>query len=407
MERTPSPPWSGRTKTIVLIALAIVLVGFLAFISRSFARILIAALLAFVASYPIRGLDRLGLRRSTSVLISYVGVILITLALAVFGIPALIRSLAQIDWIEIIDAIGEWIVTSLESIRVIELFGTSYDFSAVIDPVIAFFQEADAGTAVEVDLERLLSLLSSGAGVLVGLASIIVGFVVEFFTILVLALYFSIFLPDVRAGIPDLAPADHRDDVDRLLDRMWLVLDMYASGMVRVGLFIAVFTWLGLWALGVPGAFFLGAIAGVLNIIPTLGPILAAVPGTIVALVQGSERWDLRNWLFALLVIAWYFVVQQVETQFATPRIMGGAVRTSPLTVFLSVIIGLQVAGILGALVAVPLVLVAREVFRYAHAKLIDEDPFPPDDEPLALGDDDAGGGTGDPDEATPAPAEG
>jgi predicted PurR-regulated permease PerM len=382
MERVPSPPWSGRTKTIVLIALAITLVAFLAFISQSFTRILIAALLAFVASYPIRGLDRLGVRHSASVLIAYVGVLLVALALAVFGIPALIRSVSEIDWTEIIDAIAEWIVTALESVRVIEVFGTTYDFSSVIDPVITFFQEAEAGAAVEVDLERLLSLLSSGAGVLVGLASILVGFVVEFFTILVLALYFSIFLPDVREGIPGLVPTDHRDDVDRLLDRMWTVLDMYASGMVRVGLFIAVFTWLGLWLLGVPGAFFLGAIAGVLNIIPTLGPILAGVPGTIVALVQGSERWDMNNLLFAVLVVVWYFVVQQVESQFATPRIMGGAVQTSPLTVFLGVIIGLQVAGILGALVAVPLVLVAREAFRYARAKLLDEDPFPEPPEP-------------------------
>ncbi len=378
----PSPPWSSRTKTIVLIALAIVISLFLAFISQSFTRLLIAALLAFVASYPIRGLDRLGVGHGLAVGISYVTVTVGAVLLLVFGIPALIRSLGEIDWVEIVETTAEWLLANLEDLRFIEVFGTTYDLSAVIDPVIEFLQEAEPGTAVEVDIQRLLEILSSGAGVLVGIASLLVGFVVEFFTILVLALYFSIFLPQVRAGIPDLAPPDHRADVDRLLDRMWLVLDMYASGMVRVGLFIGLFTWLGLWLLGVPGAFSLGAIAGVLNIIPTLGPILAGVPGTIVALVQGSERWEMPNWLFAILVVAWYFVVQQVESQLATPRIMGGAVQTSPLTVFLGVIIGLQVAGILGALVAVPVVLVAREGFRYAHAKLLDEPPFREDIEP-------------------------
>jgi predicted PurR-regulated permease PerM len=378
----PSPPWSSRTKTLVLIALAIALAGFLSFISQSFTRLLIAALLAFVASYPIRGLDRLGVPHGLAVGISYVTVTVGTVLLLVLGIPALIRSLGEIDWVGIVDATSEWLLANLEDLRLIQVFGTTYDLSAIIDPVIEFLQEAEPGTAVEVDIQRLLDILSSGAGVLVGIASLLVGFVVEFFTILVLALYFSIFLPQVRAGIPDLVPPAHRSDVDRLLDRMWLVLDMYASGMVRVGLFIGLFTWLGLWALGVPGAFSLGAIAGVLNIIPTLGPILAGVPGTIVALVQGSERWEIANWLFAALVIVWYFVVQQVESQLATPRIMGGAVQTSPLTVFLGVIIGLQVAGILGALVAVPLVLVAREAFRYAHAKLLDEDPFPDTEEP-------------------------
>ncbi|MEX1280902.1 MAG: AI-2E family transporter [Acidimicrobiia bacterium] len=378
----PSPPWSPRTKTIVLIALAIVISLFLAFISQSFTRLLIAALLAFVASYPIRGLDRLGVGHGLAVGISYVSVRVGAVLLLGFGMPALMRSLGEIDWVEIVETTAEWLLANLEDLRLIEVFGTTYDLSAVIDPVIEFLQEAEPGTAVEVDIQRLLDILSSGAGVLVGIASLLVGFVVEFFTILVLALYFSIFLPQVRAGIPDLAPPDYRADVDRLLDRMWLVLDMYASGMVRVGLFIGTFTWLGLWLLGVPGAFSLGAIAGVLNIIPTLGPILAGVPGTVVALVQGSERWDIPNWFFAILVIVWYFVVQQVESQLATPRIMGGAVQTSPLTVFLGVIIGLQVAGILGALVAVPVVLVAREGFRYAHAKLLDQEPFGDDEEP-------------------------
>jgi predicted PurR-regulated permease PerM len=74
-----------------------------------------------------------------------------------------------------------------------------------------------------------------------------------------------------------------------------------------------------------------------------------------------------------------------VESQFATPRIMGGSVHLSPMVVFLGVIIGLQVYGILGALVAVPGILVIREVFRYVHAKLLDEDPFPEPAEPQAF----------------------
>lgn len=386
-----SPPWSPRTKTLVLIALAIGLAGVLAFISQSFTRLLIAALLAFVASYPIRAIERLGMGRGWAVLTAYVGVLVISVLVLVIGIPALIQSLSEIDWVGIAEATSIWLLEALEGARVIEVFGTTYDLSTLVDPIIEFLSQTEPGGTIDIDLGRVIELLSSGAGVLVGIASFLVGFLVEFFTILVMALYFSIFLPSVRRGLPDLVPASHRSDVDRLLDRMWLVLDRYASGMVKVGLFIAVFTWLGLWALGVPGSFFLGAIAGVLNIIPTLGPILAGVPGTLAALVQGSERFDgLGNVVFALIVVAWYTVVQQVESQLATPRIMGGAVEMSPLTVFLGVIIGLQVAGILGALVAVPIVLVAREALRYVLAKLNDEPPFAdappagPPDEPMA-----------------------
>ena len=302
------------------------------------------------------------------------------------GIPALIRSLEEIDWIAIWDASRDYIVDTLEVWRTFTIFGNTYDISALVDPIIEFLSEADPGEAVVLDLERFLGLLSTGAGVIVGIVTIVVGSVVQFFVVLVMALYFSIFLPAWGESIPDLAPEAHREDIRRLLGRMWLVLDQYAGGMVKVGLFIGFVTWVGLTILGVPGAFSLAVIAGALNIIPTLGPILSAVPGTLVALIQGSTRFpDLNNLWVALIAIGVYTIVQQVETQFATPRIMGGSVQLSPMVVFLGVIIGLQVYGILGALVAVPVILMTREVFRYVHAKLLDDDPFPGPAEPQVL----------------------
>lgn len=386
-----SPDWGSRTKTLVLIALTILGAGFLWLISDAFARLLIALLFAFVASFPIRSLMRLGLGRGTSLAISYVGVLASFTVLLVLGIPALLNSLGQVDWAEIADALSEWATESLEALRFVTVFGTTYDLSELIDPVLKTLAEADPDEAVSVDLDRLLELFSTGAGVVFGIASALVGSLVEFFTILVIAIYFSIFLPGVRAALPAAVPEGHRSDIDNLVDRMWLVLDQYASGMLRVGFFIGGLTWIGLWVLGVPGAFFLGAIAGLLNIIPTLGPILAGVPGTVIALVQGSTRFDDMNRLwFAAIVIVWYFVVQQVETQLATPRIMGGAVRLSPLLVLLGVLVGLQVGGILGALIAVPILLVVREVLRYAHAKLLDEDPYPPEEASAVVGEADA-----------------
>lgn len=386
-----SPDWGPRTKTLVLIALTILGAGFLWLISDAFARLLLAVLFAFVASFPIRSLMRLGLGRGASLAISYVGVLAALTLLLVLGIPALLNSLEQVDWAGIAEALTEWAAEALEALRLVTLFGTTYDLSELVDPILETLADAEPGEAVSVDLDRLLELFSTGAGVLFGIASALVGSLVEFFTILVIAIYFSIFLPGVRSAFPAFVPEGHRSDMENLADRMWSVLDQYASGMLRVGLFIGGLTWIGLWVLGVPGAFFLGAIAGLLNIIPTLGPILAGVPGTVIALVQGSNRFDDINRLwFAVIVIVWYFVVQQIETQLATPRIMGGAVRLSPLLVLLGVLVGLQVGGILGALIAVPLLLVIREALRYAHAKLLDEDPYPPEEASTGVGDADA-----------------
>ena len=67
---------------------------------------------------------------------------------------------------------------------------------------------------------------------------------------------------------------------------------------------IGIVVWLGLTILGVPGAYALGIIAGILEIIPNLGPLLAAIPAVIVALLQGSERFAINNVVFALMVYA-------------------------------------------------------------------------------------------------------
>lgn len=374
---TRSPPWAPPTKLVVATGLFLVVAGLVAFLSASIGRVVIALLVAFVASYPIRLLERLGVQRSLAVILAYLAVIVVTALGLIFGIPALIASLAEIDWVAMWTASRDWLVDTLEGWRTFPLFGTVYDLSAVIDPILDFLAETEPGDNVVIDLERLLGWLSSGAGVVVNVIATAVASVMEFFIILVMAVFFSIFLPGYGRALPNLAPPAHRHDITRLLDRMWRVLDQYAGGMVKVGVFIGTVTWLALLILGIPGAFSLGVITGLLNVIPTLGPILSAVPGTFVALVQGSTRFDLPNIWVALIAIGIYTLVQQIETA-ATPRIMAGSVHVNPLVVFLSVIVGVQTVGILGALVAVPLILMAREVFRYVHAKLLDENPFPP-----------------------------
>jgi predicted PurR-regulated permease PerM len=125
----------------------------------------------------------------------------------------------------------------------------------------------------------------------------------------------------------------------------------------------------------------MGAIMVVLNMIPTFGPILAAIPGVLTALLSGSTRWpELENYWFALIVAGIYLVVVQLQANIIAPKVMGTAVRLRPAVVLLGLLIGFQVGGLLGSLLAVPVIASIRDVAVYVWRKLIDVDPWPDDD---------------------------
>jgi predicted PurR-regulated permease PerM len=143
--------------------------------------------------------------------------------------------------------------------------------------------------------------------------------------------------------------------------------------MLAVGIIVTV----AMWLLGIPYALALGFIAGLLELIPTLGPILAAVPAVIVALFQGSAWIDVNPLLLAVIVGGIYFLIQQLEDNFLTPSIQGQAVEMPPLVIMLSVMVGIHEYGLLGGIIAVPMVASAREILKYVKERLAQSQPVP------------------------------
>ena len=128
-----------------------------------------------------------------------------------------------------------------------------------------------------------------------------------------------------------------------------------------------------------PGALILGILAGTLEIVPNLGPTLAMIPAVIVALIQGSEvlrPLGIDNVSFALITIAIYFIIQQLENNIVVPRVIGDSVNLHPVVVICGVVVGLNVGGILGAFLAAPVLASLRVIGGYIHAKLLDYPPF-------------------------------
>jgi predicted PurR-regulated permease PerM len=127
---------------------------------------------------------------------------------------------------------------------------------------------------------------------------------------------------------------------------------------------------------GVRNALILGIIAGVLEIIPNIGPAVAAIPAVLIAYFQGSTYLPLSNGWFALLVIGLYVVIQQLENNILVPRIIGRSLNLHPLVVIIGAIAGASLAGVLGIFLAAPILASLRILGEYFHCKLLDLEPF-------------------------------
>jgi len=158
------------------------------------------------------------------------------------------------------------------------------------------------------------------------------------------------------------------------IGHLWLA---FLRGQLVLMLVVGVVIWLGLAALGVRWALLLGIVAGLLEVVPRLGPTLATIPAVLVALWRGSCYLPIRNEILALLVLVFYVLVQLLESYLIAPRVMGDALKLPALVVLLGVAVGAWAAGVPGALLATPLIGTARELWRYYRAKRRGLDPFP------------------------------
>lgn len=142
----------------------------------------------------------------------------------------------------------------------------------------------------------------------------------------------------------------------QFLDKLEIQLGAWVRGELALMLIIAVFTYIGLRILGINFALPLALLAGILEIVPNIGPIVAAVPAIIIGFTISP--------IMGGAVAALYFLIQQLENSVIVPKVMERSVGLSPLIVLLAIGIGLEFGGIMGAVLAVPAVLIIRVTYR-------------------------------------------
>lgn len=206
-----------------------------------------------------------------------------------------------------------------------------------------------------------------------GLSSNIINFTVNIFEsliALVSVIVITFYLLLDREMIEQRATAlfSHRQEkVNRLLRKIEDKLGAWLRGQLVLSVIIAVLVYLGLVILGVDFALPLAIIAGVLEVVPVIGPIISAIPAILIALTISP--------LMAAIVAGLYLAVQQIEGHVVVPQVMKRAVGLNPLLVILAVTVGGRLLGIAGALLAVPIAVVIevilQEILKPSEAKEI------------------------------------
>lgn len=158
----------------------------------------------------------------------------------------------------------------------------------------------------------------------------------------------------IKKRIRSTIPERHRTEVLRFLGDIDRALAGYVRGQILVAGIVGALTAFGLLVLGVPFALVLGIIAGVFEIVPYFGPWLGAGPAVLVALLTSN--------LLAAKVGALFFVIQQAESLYISPRVIGGRVGLHPLAVIFVLLVGGRLMGIVGVLLAVPVTVVVRVI---------------------------------------------
>jgi len=188
--------------------------------------------------------------------------------------------------------------------------------------------------------------------------------------ILFIGLYGAIQSETYVSGLVRLFPLSKRPRAHEVIGRIGTVLQAWLIGKFIEMVIVGVLTWIGLWFLGVEIAGALAVLAGLLTFIPNFGPIIAAVPAVLVALMQGP--------MTAVWVVALYVGIQSLESYLVTPLVQQRAVSLPPVVTIVAQLLLGGFAGVLGLALATPLTAVGLVLVQEVYVRDL-------------LGDDDVG----------------
>ncbi|WP_299431944.1 AI-2E family transporter [uncultured Meiothermus sp.] len=344
--------WVRIAVYAVLTYLLIALAGFVFGGARgAIVTLILAFVFAYITSPVVRALESRKVPRFFAVLLVYLGLMLL-LGLASFLIADMAYALALfatdlprilaplLTWIENLPTrIGQFeIPPALEGV-----------FAQAIQSLQTLLQDF-----MQILLNALRTLLAQG-GNLVGFFAFLVGGALQLFAALIISIYLLYDMPKISKTIFKAVPLPYQPLVGDIAGKLDRAVGGYLRGQLLVAIAVGLIVAVGLWIFGVPLAGSLGFLATVFNLIPYAGVIISTIPALLLALTVG--------WPQVLAVLGVVVFANQVEAHLLSPRILGRATSLHPVSVIGAILVGSSLYGLIGALLAVPLMAFFKAIY--------------------------------------------
>jgi len=197
----------------------------------------------------------------------------------------------------------------------------------------------------------------ASAGQVLGYITLAAKFIFTFIVTLVLAFYWTLDGPRNIQSFLMLVPQDRRENISELISAMETKVGYYIVGQGILCLVIGIMALVAYLLIGLPNALVLALVAGMLEAVPMIGPLLGAVPAALVALSIGPDK---LVWVIIATVI-----IQQLENSLLVPRVMSKAVGVNPFVTLLALFAFSSFFGIAGALMAIPMAAIIQLVLNH------------------------------------------
>jgi len=304
----------------VVYAILTLLSLWILFVVRDVIFLLMAAFVVMAGLRPfVDRLEKFKIPRSIAIVLTYVILASIIGLIATLIIPALIWQFQKL-----LEQIGEYIL-----------------------PLLPFLESSTGNLT-----DQIPKLSQNVLKITTGVFSTVIGF----FTFAIITFYMLVERHHFKIFLDNFIGRKAERKVSVIIVAIERKLGAWVLGQLALAVIVGVITYIGLTLLGVEFALSLSIIAGILEIVPIIGPIISAIPAVLVALTISP--------VMALLVVGLFFVVQQLENNIFVPFVMRRAVGIPPIVTILALTIGGKLAGVVGIILSVPLVVAIQVIFQ-------------------------------------------
>lgn len=303
---------------------------------------IIAAFISYILYPIVERLTKMKLNKAMAVTCIYI-VFLATIGLLMYkGLPVFIAQLQEFG-----EQLPKMIVMYEDSIYAL-YENTAFLPEVFHDKMTLFIQN------IEIKLEERLELIFDKMTNVLDMIFVLA-------IVPVLVFYILIDYERIKNILYQLLSSTHLKQTDKVLTAIDKSLGSYLRGQITISAFVSLITFLMYHTLQLKYALLLAFIMGIMNIIPYFGPIIGSVPAVLIAITT--------SWRLAVVIIISNLLIQLIENSFLSPYIMGKSVRVHPIVIIFMLIVGAELGGVVGMIVAVPLMTITKAIYEQVFNK--------------------------------------